>query len=75
MKLKKQTIMLVYILTLLIACSTRDGRQETDEQKNATSNDDTTVAESLMESFINNPNNWCKSTNNRMKIANFADVF
>lgn len=41
----------VTILTLsglVTACSTKDGRQETDEQKTATSNEKTTVADSLM---------------------------
>ena len=33
---------------LVTACSTKDGRQETDKQTTATSNGDTTVADSLM---------------------------
>jgi serine phosphatase RsbU (regulator of sigma subunit) len=48
MKLKKQTIVLVHILILLTACSTKDGRQVTDERETATSNGNRIVADSLM---------------------------
>lgn len=47
--------MLVYILILLPASYTKNGRQETNEQKTATSNNNTTMADSLMAQTLAGP--------------------